>query len=160
TLYRAVTGNAPEEATLRVDEDHMPPASQVGRKSGYRPGFLSAIDACLRVRHSERPRSVAQLRPLMLGKSQPRPGLRFVEAFKAPGKPPPPGPPPRPPGGGGQPPQPRRTAPPGGRPTRRWPAVAAAMLAILGGAYGGYEYTRWQPTDGADAQRRAAQAIA
>src|SRR5215475_2494838 len=74
TLYRAVTGRTPDEATLRVDVDHMPPASQVARKSGYRPGFLSAIDACLRVRHSERPRSVAQLRPLMLGrKSQPKP---------------------------------------------------------------------------------------
>ncbi|HEY7083225.1 MAG TPA: protein kinase [Hyphomicrobiaceae bacterium] len=161
TLYRAVTGNAPEEATLRVDEDHMPPASQVARKSGYRPGFLSAIDGCLRVRHSERPRSVAQLRPLMLGRqSQPRPGLRFVEAFKTPGKTPSLKGPPRPPGRAGQPAPTRRTAPPGGQPTRRWPAVAAATLAILGGAYGGYEYTRWQPIDGADAQRRTAQAIA
>src|SRR5499427_8945407 len=162
TLYRAVTGNAPEEATLRVDEDHMPPASQVARKSGYRPGFLSAIDACLRVRHSERPRSVAQLRPLMLGrKSQPRPGLRFVEALKAPGKTSPPKAPPRPPAGRLGPPSPtRRTAPPGAQrgAARRWPAIAAAILAILGGAYGGYEYTRWQPTDAADAQRRAAQA--
>ena len=66
----------------------MPPATQVARRSGYRPGFLSAIDACLKVRHSERPRSVAQLRPMMLGrKSQPRPGLdRFVEVFKTPSK--------------------------------------------------------------------------
>jgi len=162
TLYRAVTGNAPEEATLRVDEDHMPPASQVARKSGYRPGFLSAIDACLRVRHSERPRSVAQLRPLMLGrKSQPKPGLRFVEALKAPGKSSPPKAPPRPPPARLGPPSPtRQTAPPGAQrgAARRWPAIAAAILAILGGAYGGYEYTRWQPTDAADAQRRAAQA--
>src|SRR6202521_877894 len=67
TLSRAVTGHPPEEATLRVDEDHMPPAAQVSRKNGYRPGFLSAIDACLKVRHSERPRSVAQLRPMMFG---------------------------------------------------------------------------------------------
>ena len=28
TLYRAVTGTAAEEATLRVDEDRMPPAAQ------------------------------------------------------------------------------------------------------------------------------------
>ena len=163
TLYRAVTGNAPEEATLRVDEDHMPPASQVARKSGYRPGFLSAIDACLRVRHSERPRSVAQLRPMMLGrKSQPRPGLRLVEAFKAPGKTPPLRAPPRAPSPPAQPSPTRRTAPPAGRPgaARRWPVVAAAILAVLGGAYGGYEYSRWQPIDAADAQRRAAQAIA
>jgi serine/threonine protein kinase len=67
TLYRAVTGARPEQATLRVDEDHMPPASQVAGRGGYRRGFLSAIDACLEVQHLERPRSVAQLRPLMLG---------------------------------------------------------------------------------------------
>jgi len=158
TLYRAVTGNAPEEATLRVDEDHMPPASQVARKSGYRPGFLSAIDACLRVRHSERPRSVAQLRPLMLGRDgQPRPGLRFVEAFKVSGTAPaqrvpvksrsqdePPSPTPRTP-----------------RPSaqtvvsRRWPVIAAAFIALLGGTYGGYEYSHWQPMDAAEVQPRA-----
>src|SRR5438105_15377156 len=50
-LYRAVTGHPPEEATLRVDEDHMPPAAQVARRSGDRPGFLAAIYACLKVRH-------------------------------------------------------------------------------------------------------------
>ena len=38
------------------------------RKGDYRPGFLAAIDACLKVRHSERPRSVAQLRPMLLGR--------------------------------------------------------------------------------------------
>ena len=71
TLYRAVAGHPPEEATLRKDEDHMPAASQVAGKGGYRPGFLSAVDACLSVRELERPKSVAQLRPLMLG-SEPR----------------------------------------------------------------------------------------
>src|SRR5499433_3313559 len=128
TLYRAVTGTAPEEATLRVDEDHMPPASQVARKSGYRPGFLSAIDACLKVRHSERPRSVAQLRPMMLGrKSQPKPGLRFVEAFKTPSKTPAQRPPSKPPSRPGQPSPTRRTGSPSGRSgaPRRWPAAAA-----------------------------------
>ena len=67
TLYRAVTGQTPEEATLRVDEDHMPPAAQAA-KGAYRPGFLAAIDACLKVRHSERPQSVAQLRPMLFGR--------------------------------------------------------------------------------------------
>ena len=33
TLYRAVTGQPPEEATLRVDEDHMPPAAQVAHRA-------------------------------------------------------------------------------------------------------------------------------
>ena len=70
TLYRAVTGKPPEEATLRVDEDRMPPAAQAA-KGEYRPGFLAAIDACLKVRHAERPRSVAQLRPMLLGPEAP-----------------------------------------------------------------------------------------
>ena len=148
TLYRAVTGHPPEEATLRVDEDHMPPAAQVARKNGYRPAFLSAIDSCLKVRHSERPRSVAQLRPMMLGrKSQPKPGLRFVDAFKAPSKPAlktPSKPPSKPHSS-----RTRRTGPPVAQPAsgRRWPAIAAAVVAVLGGAYGGFEYTRWQPAD-------------
>src|SRR3974377_2012159 len=42
TLYRAVTGNHPEEATLRVSEDRMTPAVRAARGS-YRPGFLAAI---------------------------------------------------------------------------------------------------------------------
>src|SRR5262249_11570987 len=159
TLYRAVTGNPPEEATLRVDEDHMPPASQVARRSGYRPGFLFAIDACLKVRHSERPRSVAQLRPMMFGrKSLSRPGLRFVEAFKGPSKPPPQRTPSKPPSRPGHP-SPTRLTGPSGRfsASRRWPAAAAAILAVLGGAYGGYEYSRWQPTDAVEAEQRAAE---
>ena len=66
TLYRAVTGRTPEEATLRVDVDHMPPATQAA-KGKYRPGFFRAIDACLKVSSAERPQSVAQLRPMLLG---------------------------------------------------------------------------------------------
>jgi serine/threonine protein kinase len=160
-LYRAVTGHPPEEATLRVDEDHMPPATQVARRSGYRPGFLAAIDACLKVRHSERPRSVAQLRPMMLGrKSQPRPGLdRLVEAFKTPSKAPQKAtskPPSRPP----QSFRTRRTGPATQPASRRWPAVAAAIVAVLGGAYGGFEYTRWQPAEQIEAERRVAEATA
>ena len=33
TLYRAVTGRTPEEAALRVDQDHMPPAAQAAKGS-------------------------------------------------------------------------------------------------------------------------------
>src|ERR1700674_3548886 len=57
TFYRAVTGKPPEEATLRFDRDHMLPAAQAA-KGTYRPGFLMAIDTCLKVRQSERPQSV------------------------------------------------------------------------------------------------------
>src|SRR5689334_1487742 len=85
TLYRAVSGHPPEEATMRFDEDRMPPAVAVGR-GHYRPGFLAAIDMCLKVRHSQRPRSVAQLRPMLLeGEEQKVPSLsRIVDALKAP----------------------------------------------------------------------------
>ena len=132
TLYRAVTGQTPEEAALRVDEDHMPAATRVA-KGQFRPEFLAAIDACLKVRHSERPRSVAQLRPMLLAtgtqaKREPGPGRTRKPTSR--------------------PPQERKVsglAPPP-RPARRWPAVAAGLLAVLGGAYGGIEYMRWQPT--------------
>ena len=44
----------------------MPPAAQAA-KGRYRADFLAAIDACLKVRQAERPQSVAQLRPMLLG---------------------------------------------------------------------------------------------
>jgi serine/threonine protein kinase len=146
TLYRAVTGHPPEEATLRVDEDHMPSAAQAAWKGRYRAGFLNGIDACLRVRHADRPRSVAQLRPMLLGKggvSKPR-LERLVEAFKSPSKPAPKVPS-RPPLSG----RTRRTGVPVAQPSssKRWIAIAAATVAVMGGAYGGYEFSRWQPTD-------------
>ena len=146
TLYRAVTGKTPEEAALRVDEDHMPPATQAA-KGRYRPDFLSAIDACLKVRHSERPRSVAQLRPMLLGgtsqaKREPEPATKAREAMSAP-------------------PQTRKVAPPRPSRTGRWLVTAAAILALLGGAYGGVEFMRWQPggpgTADAEVKRQAAE---
>src|SRR5437879_4035384 len=42
TLYLAITGRLPEEATLRVDVDHMPPATRASRGTD-RPGFLAAM---------------------------------------------------------------------------------------------------------------------
>jgi tRNA A-37 threonylcarbamoyl transferase component Bud32 len=130
SLYRAVTGRPPEEATLRMTDDRMPPAAQVG-KGTYRPGVLAAVDACLNVVHTERPQSVAQLRPMLLGaKSQPKGTERVVEpTYKLP----------------------RERAPPAGRAStvrqvaRRWPAIAA-MIAVIAGAYGGYEYRDWNAT--------------
>jgi serine/threonine protein kinase len=133
TLYRAVTGKTPEEAALRVDKDHMPAAAQAA-KGRFRPEFLAAIDACLRVRHSERPRSVAQLRAMLLGeKPQERREPEPVAKARRPTSRPP-----QSPKLSGLAPRPQ--------PARRWPAVAAGLLALLGGAYGGIEYMRWQPT--------------
>ena len=111
TLYRAVTGKAPEEATLRFDDDHMVSATDAA-KGEYRRGFLAAIDACLMVRHSGRPQSVAELRSLLFGRiSRPRfaelprvltPSLpKFSQATV-------------------------RTV------ARRWPAVAAMVVVVVG----------------------------
>ena len=66
TFYRAVAGKQPDEATLRVADDQLAPAA-VAAVGIYRSGFLNAIDACLKLRPNERPQSVAQVRPMLLG---------------------------------------------------------------------------------------------
>jgi tRNA A-37 threonylcarbamoyl transferase component Bud32 len=127
TLYRAVTGKAPEEATLRFDDDRMAFAVQAA-KGAYRRGFLEAIDACLKVRHAERPRSVAELRPMLLApQSLSRETERLAETRKVP--------------------RARSGMTSGGRVARRWPAVAV-LAAVLVGAYGAYEYGRWSAAEG------------
>ena len=65
TLYRAVTGRPPDEATLRVVEDQLIPVGQAARGT-YRPDFLKAVNSCLKIRPSERPQNVAQLRTMLL----------------------------------------------------------------------------------------------
>ena len=145
TFYRAVTGRAPEEATLRFDQDRMAPAAQVA-KGSYRPGFLAAIDACLKVKRAERPQSVAQLRPMLLGEGrQPTPATeRLVARHTAIIDPAPSAP----------------IASAGAQVARRWPVIAA-IVAVLGGVAGGLAYTGWQD-DGrsrleAEARRLAAE---
>jgi formylglycine-generating enzyme required for sulfatase activity len=149
TLYRAVAGRAPDEATLRFDDDRMPPAVVVG-KGKFRAGFLSGIDTCLEVRHSQRPRSVAALRPMLLQGEKGGSLNRLVEMLKPPSKP--------------QSRLPAKSRPKtyAARPsaTRRWLAMVAGVLAILGGAYGGYQLMRAQPVERGqrDAEKRHAEA--
>ena len=63
--YRAITGDAPLEATrrqsqlLRTQTDPLPKLAEVGRK-GYSPAFLEAVDQGLRVIEAERPQSLDQ----------------------------------------------------------------------------------------------------
>jgi hypothetical protein len=123
TLYRAVTGTIPEEATLRVSDDRTLPAAKAA-KGTYRPGFLAAIDACLKVKYAERPQSAAQLRPMLFAVAPP-PAL----APKSKSRPKPKS-------------EPRVEAPAAGS-TGRWLLTAVAVLVVLGGAYGGYEFSRW-----------------
>ncbi len=116
TLYRAVSGRPPEEATLRMDDDAMVPAVHAAGRS-YRRRFLEAIDACLRVKASERPQSVAQLRQMLMDDDAPsaRVGSRTIDQRDA---------------------RERRG--------RRW--MAAAMLPLLLGVlYAGVEYGRFAP---------------
>lgn len=61
TLYRAIASDAPMEATERMLDDQMVPASAVGR-GAYRPEFLAAVDGALRVRPRERPQTIAEWR--------------------------------------------------------------------------------------------------
>ena len=131
TLYRAVTGKAPEEATLRFDEDRMAPAVQAA-KGSYRRGFLTAIDACLKIRHAERPRSVAQLRPMLFGQGQPVALTeRLAEKTRKTTD------------------DPRRVPPvigTVGRTGKPWQAIAA-IAVVVGGLLGGFAYMRWQGTE-------------
>jgi serine protease Do len=135
TFYRAVSGKPPEEATLRMTDDRLAPAADTGRGK-YREGFLSAIDGCLKVRPSERPQSVAQMRPLLLAPSQAA-IQTFIETSKI---------------------KDRMAALV--RPastTKQWWAVAA-VLALVGGAYGGFAYTHVGTNDSVRVETEAKKA--
>ncbi len=61
TVYRAIVGKRPPEATERqIDDELVPIAEAAEYPEDYRQEFLDAIDAGLRLRPSERPQSVAQ----------------------------------------------------------------------------------------------------
>jgi tetratricopeptide (TPR) repeat protein/serine/threonine protein kinase len=137
TLYRAISGNPPDEAMLRLDEDRMPSAAKIG-KGIYRPSFLAAIDACLKVRPSQRPRSVAELRPKLLGTAKSKNSLkRFIDPLNGLGtlrsrpqwaeK------------------QNRSVAP--AKVSRLWVSAVAGTLVLVGGAYAGYRYARSPTAD-------------
>jgi serine/threonine protein kinase len=69
TLYRAVTGQRPEEATSRQLSDDLKPATKAVA-GHYREGFLEAIDEALRLSPGQRPQSIAEWRPLLLNGSE------------------------------------------------------------------------------------------
>ena len=63
TLYKCITGEVPPEATERVSDDELVPALvRLGASGSFRPGFLSGIDAALRLKQAERPQSAAAWR--------------------------------------------------------------------------------------------------
>jgi serine/threonine protein kinase len=124
TLYRAITGKAPEEATLRMADDRTRSAIEVS-KGDYRKSFLNAIDACLRPRHMDRPQSVAQLRPLLL-----RPDLPSTSPLSRTST------------------ATRIIDRPRQRHSRiNWWVAAAGAVAVIASAYGGFEYARRHALD-------------
>ncbi|MBY5918468.1 protein kinase [Rhizobium leguminosarum] len=68
TLYRAVSGFVPQDASDRVLEDQLQPLSDLKLK-GFRPTFLAAIDWALEIAPRDRPQSIADWRPVLLGEA-------------------------------------------------------------------------------------------
>lgn len=65
TIYRAISGLPPMDATRRgALGDTLEPVS-VMTKAEYRPGFMHAIDRALRLKPDERPQSVADWRTML-----------------------------------------------------------------------------------------------
>jgi serine/threonine protein kinase len=66
TLFRAVTGDKPTNATERLQgADHTP--ATVMAEGSYTPSFLKAIDAALELKPEDRPQSITQWRGLLEG---------------------------------------------------------------------------------------------
>lgn len=61
TLYRAISGKLPPDATERFVRDDVQPLSRLAR-AAYRKGFLDAIDRGLRMKVEERPQSIVEWR--------------------------------------------------------------------------------------------------
>ena len=63
--YRAITGEAAEEAADRILNDELIPAVEAG-KGKASDVFLRAIDVALRNRHEERPQMISEWRTMLL----------------------------------------------------------------------------------------------
>lgn len=75
TLYEAITGWPPPDATTRLLNDRMVPAAQSGA-GRYPDSFLAGIDAGLGLRKDDRPPSVPVWRALLFDEPMPaEPGL-------------------------------------------------------------------------------------
>lgn len=67
TLYRAISGERPIEATSRTLRDDLVPAAKLG-KGRYRDSFLRAIDQALRIPLAQRPQTIVQWRRDLMNK--------------------------------------------------------------------------------------------
>jgi serine/threonine protein kinase len=69
TLYRAISGSRPTEATSRQLRDEQKPAALVA-KADYRETFLKAIDWAMKLSPDDRPQSIREWRQSLLEGSQ------------------------------------------------------------------------------------------
>ena len=83
TLYRAVTGEKPQESTERMLEDTLEPAAEKVR-GRYPSSLLAAIDAAMAVRPEQRPQSVAQWRQMIgiLNSAMPPPRVELASKLE------------------------------------------------------------------------------
>ena len=75
TLYRAITGAKPPEATDRIEQDNYVPVAMAA-PPGFSPGFLHAIDEALEMRAADRPQTIAEWRAMFLAE----PGGQTIRA--------------------------------------------------------------------------------
>ena len=151
TLYRALTGTAPQEATDRQLGDQVQDLAWLGAR-GYRPAFLAAVMTALTLQPAARPQSIAAWRrallPELRSAPSPRSALATRPAVGAPF-----------PNGHSRPtsgprvaatPPPRLAPPPSGllldtpppRKTGALMGVLALLLVLLGGGF--YVFTSYQ----------------
>ncbi|MDX2156263.1 MAG: protein kinase [Hyphomicrobiaceae bacterium] len=64
TLYRAIGGKLPPDATERFIRDELAPLAQLAQ-APYRPGFLAAIDRGLKMKVEERPQTIVEWREML-----------------------------------------------------------------------------------------------
>ena len=122
TLYRAISGERPTEAPLRLLDDAQKPLASVA-KGRYRDTFLTAIDWALKLPPEGRPQSVAQWRKALFDPSTaPRaPGVRATARVTARST------------GALPKPSPAQQAPVSARSPLRWLLHFAFLLAGVGG---------------------------
>ena len=65
TLYRAIVGAKPPEATDRIEQDNYVPVAMAA-PPGFSSGFLHAIDEALEMRAADRPQTIAEWRAMFL----------------------------------------------------------------------------------------------
>jgi serine/threonine protein kinase len=83
TLYRAISGKLPPDATERIVRDDLAPLARVAR-APYRQGFLEAIDRGLRMKVEERPQTIVEWREQLFQAEPLRQPIRQADDQPAP----------------------------------------------------------------------------